>query len=166
MQRRENVVILPHESIPRVMTPQQKNQALVWTGAQYVLLSVLVFGGKIFVPLLTGWALIAAALALTAWALVPFRATKLHISPLVAEGGTLVIEGPYRWIRHPMYASVLLAALGAVALDPTVVRIVSALLLLPVLYSKLTLEETFLREAYHGYDSYAVQTKRLIPGIW
>lgn len=148
------------------MTSQQKNQALIWTGAQYVLLAVLVFGGRIFVPSTAGWALMVAALALTGWAIVSFRATRLRITPMVAEGGTLVIDGPYRWIRHPMYTSVLLAAVGAVVLDPTVVRITCSILLPPVLYFKLTVEETFLREAYPEYDSYAVRTKRLIPGVW
>lgn len=148
------------------MTFQQKHRALFWTGAQYVLLAALLFGGRFFAAFSAGWGLLIAATALLAWALVPFRATRLRIVPMVAVGGTLVVEGPYRWIRHPMYSSVILAASGLVVIDPTILRIVSSLLLIPVLYSKMTLEEGFLREAYPEYASYSLRTKRLIPGIW
>ena len=74
--------------------------------------------------------------------------------------------GKGRWVRHPMYASVLLAAIGAVMLDATSLRIGAFLLLLPTLYGKLSVEEELLREAYPGYAEYASRTKRVVPGVW
>ena len=148
------------------MTQSQKLRAYLWTGLQYALLAALVLGGKTFVFSIPGWTLIGAAVGLTGWALIAFQATRLNITPVVAKGGTHIVSGPYRVIRHPMYASVLLAAIGAVWLDPTWIRAVAGVLLVPTIVGKAHIEEELLRTSYPSYAEYAAKTKRIIPGVW
>lgn len=154
------------------MDISRRRRAVAWTIGQYALLIVLVLGGNLpaFRPTsassVIGWSLLTASVLLTFWALWAFRATRLHLTPLVREGGSLVVSGPYRWVRHPMYTAVLLLSAGLVALDPTWLRIGAAALMMPALAGKLRVEEELLRQAYPGYAEHERRTKRLLPGIW
>jgi protein-S-isoprenylcysteine O-methyltransferase Ste14 len=139
---------------------------------QYTLLLVLGFGGQLPFPstrslsAILGWGAITAAGLLTLWAAWAFRETRLHLTPLVREGGTLIVTGPYRWVRHPMYTAVLLLSAGLTVLDPTWLRIGATILMVPALAGKLTVEEELLRLAYPAYGDHAQRTKRMIPGVW
>ncbi len=141
-------------------------RALGWTVLQYALLLIVVLAGRILVASALGWGLIALGVALTAWSVWAFRQTRIHLTPIVREGGSHITTGPYRWVRHPMYTSVLLLAAGCVALDPTIPRIIAAVLLVPALVGKLTVEEELLHRAYPTYADHVKRTKRLVPGIW
>lgn len=150
----------------------QRAGAIAWTAGQYALFVPLAIGGSAPFPpdastsSIAGWSLLTASGALTLWALWAFRATRLHVTPLVRQGGTLIVSGPYRWVRHPMYTAVLLLSAGLVVLDPTWLRIGAAVLMMPVLVLKLSVEEELLHQAYPEYDGYRRGTFRLLPGIW
>ena len=81
----------------------------------------------------------------------------------IKEEHVLIRRGPYRYVRHPIYAGVLLALLGsAVALDRW-----RALLGFVLIFASLRIksrhEESRLRAALPGYDAYASETAALIP---
>ena len=48
-----------------------------------------------------------------------------------------VIDGAYAYVRHPMYAGLLLAGIGFSVIDPTAVRLIGSLALLFVLDAKV-----------------------------
>lgn len=105
------------------------------------------------------------ALALASWAWVVFP--RAHFSTQPEPRAPRIVErGPYRWIRHPMYAasetlvwsgvlshlSPLTFAIGAACTAAVVVRI--------------TDEEKLLRERIPGYAEYAARTKRFVPFVF
>jgi protein-S-isoprenylcysteine O-methyltransferase Ste14 len=100
------------------------------------------------------------------WALASMPLHQMRIVPEVHPRGHLVRRGPYRWIRHPMYAAVLLAAGGLVATDPAPFRIAMGLALAVLLVVKLVREERLLRAAYPDYAAYQAATRRLVPWVW
>ena len=106
------------------------------------------------------------ALYLAAWAFRSFHLRQLRIAPEVAPGAKLVTRGPYRWIRHPMYAAVLLLTLSLVLSRPTLDRAVAWLILLADLIGKLRYEETLLAKRFPEYSQYRKRTKRLIPFVY
>lgn len=106
------------------------------------------------------------AAALGAWALLAMRHSKLRVQPEVAPGATLVTAGPFRRIRHPMYAAVLLMLAALVADAASPLRAGLWLALLAVLVIKLRREERFLRAHFPGYADYTRATARLVPGLW
>ena len=106
------------------------------------------------------------ALYLAAWAFRSFNLRQLRIAPEVAAGAKLVTRGPYRWIRHPMYAAVLLLTLSLVLSRPTLDRAVAWLILLADLIGKLQYEETLLAKRFSEYSSYKKRTKKLIPFVY
>jgi protein-S-isoprenylcysteine O-methyltransferase Ste14 len=162
-----------HERIAKDSTVMRaRTRAIVWTTGQYTLFVALAFGGSLPFPperstwSVVGWMLLTASGLLTLWALWAFRATRVNLTPLVREGGSLVVTGPYRWVRHPMYSAVLLLTVGLVVLDPAWVRLTAAVLMVPTLVLKLSVEEELLHQAYPDYDRYRRGTFRLIPGVW
>ena len=59
------------------------------------------------------WLEVAGGL-IAVWALATMPPRQLRVFPEVATGAQLIRRGPYRWVRHPMYLSVLVTALALV----------------------------------------------------
>ena len=97
------------------------------------------------------------------WAVLTMRIQRLHIFPEVPEGSRLIVHGPYRWIRHPMYTSVLLVTFAWTMTDPRLYRLGLWMMLFGVLWVKLRYEEQLLIQQFPSYGSYQQQTHRLIP---
>jgi protein-S-isoprenylcysteine O-methyltransferase Ste14 len=102
--------------------------------------------------------------------LVARAATDLqhNLTPLPRprDGATLVTSGAYRFVRHPIYGGVLLAAIGwslAWASIPSLVLSGGLLLFFDL---KARREEVWLRAELSGYDGYARRTRRLLPWIY
>jgi protein-S-isoprenylcysteine O-methyltransferase Ste14 len=79
----------------------------------------------------------------------------------------LIRGGPYRWVRHPIYAGLLLALLGsAMALNEWRGPIGVALITLAVL-RKIIVEEQFLTELFGDeYRRFRTAVPALIPRPW
>ena len=90
------------------------------------------------------------------------------LSPLPAPKASaeLIEHGIYRFVRHPIYTGLMLAALGGsiYAVSPLALLLSGALAV--VLDLKSRREEMWLRERFPGYAAYASRTRRFIPGIY
>jgi len=111
--------------------------------------------------------LMAACFGLGMWAMK----TNRFFSPVVRiqkeRGHTLVTGGPYRFIRHPGYASALVGyPCGAIVLGSWW-SLLPLLPLLGLLLRRAILEDRFLHEHLAGYCEFAQRVRfRLIPGVW
>ena len=145
-------------------------------GGGWVAAQVVVFGAfAVIAPQAGGDApvgfRIAGAALIAAGLLVSLRAAMklgraLTPFPKPVENGRLCREGPYRWVRHPIYAGVLLIAAGWAAWWQSV----PAALLLPFVFAffafKARAEERWLLAAWPEYRDYAKATKALIPCVY
>ena len=86
----------------------------------------------------------------------------------VREGHTLVTEGIYRGVRHPMYSSLLLYGLGQALAVPNWVAGPSYLVAIAVLFAlRVRPEERMMLEEFGPrYEQYMARTKRLVPRVW
>jgi protein-S-isoprenylcysteine O-methyltransferase Ste14 len=107
-----------------------------------------------------------AALLLGAWAILTVRIGNVNVVPDPRQGAVLVQSGPYRWIRHPMYAALLLGTLALVLASPSALRWGLWIVLLIDLVVKLHYEERMLLAHFAGYGAYQAASKRLIPYIY
>lgn len=103
-----------------------------------------------------------AAVLLMIWARVTFGLRSFHFEAHPTQGG-LVTNGPYRFIRHPIYAAILYFTAAAVLTRPAAMTISCGLLIAGGLALRISCEEKLVREMYPEYDNYARQTRRVIP---
>lgn len=98
--------------------------------------------------------------------LVAARDLGRSLTPVPEPNGAgLRTRGLFRWVRHPMYAAVLMVVVGvAFARGSWVVwGLMAALALFFEL--KTRREERSLMNAYEGYEAYAAATGKFLPGL-
>ena len=85
----------------------------------------------------------------------------------VMEGHTLVAEGVYRRIRHPMYASQMLLSLAQILLLQNWIAGPAGLLLfLPLYLVRVPREEQMMSEQFGAdYRAYMARTGRILPRL-
>jgi len=85
----------------------------------------------------------------------------------VETGQGVISTGPYRVVRHPMYAALMLMLVFTSTALGTWVVLPLTLLMVPLLVNRLIHEERTLHRELAGYDEYCRRTRyRLIPGIY
>ena len=101
--------------------------------------------------------LLCGAVILGLWTLSANRPGNFNIRPVPRSGGTLIVHGPYRRIRHPMYVSLMLAGLGAARVSPQAVTALTWPALALVLTLKAVVEERMLILTYPEYRDYCAK---------
>ena len=122
---------------------------------------------------LVSWLLLTGSAALAVAGFVTLRRVRGKPGPRTKrsqyafeETATLVTTGPYRYIRHPLYASLVLLAWGAALKGAGVFSLLFALCASGLLYVACYQEELENLERFgESYDAYMERTKMLIPGI-
>jgi protein-S-isoprenylcysteine O-methyltransferase Ste14 len=94
-----------------------------------------------------------------------------YLSPAVRiqreRGQKVVNTGPYRHVRHPMYAGFALYVMGTALLLGSWVGLISGFLLIAAVARRAIFEEQTLERELPGYDDYMKSVRyRLIPGVW
>ena len=77
----------------------------------------------------------------------------------------LVTNGPYRWVRHPMYTSFFLSAAGNLLMTANWLASVPSLVAVTWMYlGRYAAEEEMMREKFgEAYQLYMQKTGRLLP---
>jgi protein-S-isoprenylcysteine O-methyltransferase Ste14 len=91
---------------------------------------------------------------------------NFNIAPDLKTGAIFVYKGPYRYIRHPMYATLIVSQLCLIINYFTIIRLIAFLVLFSVLFIKMIIEEKILSVEFDGYKDYILKTKRIIPFIY
>ncbi|HEY1511669.1 MAG TPA: isoprenylcysteine carboxylmethyltransferase family protein [Solirubrobacteraceae bacterium] len=77
----------------------------------------------------------------------------------------LVVTGPYRYVRHPIYSGILLAILGTALATNLYWLIAAALLGIYFVYSASVEERLLTASLASQYKCYQAKTKMLIPFV-
>ena len=89
-----------------------------------------------------------------------------HFASEEAAAG-LMTGGPYRFVRHPRYASILLLGLSLPLVFASILGWPLWFVLLAAIRWRIEREEPHLRELFgNAYDAYASRTARLLPGVY
>jgi protein-S-isoprenylcysteine O-methyltransferase Ste14 len=83
------------------------------------------------------------------------------------RGHIAITEGPYRFVRHPMYVGLILGVLAAPPILGSGWAFVPAAVTAALIVVRTMLEDSTLRSGLAGYEEYVQRTRyRLLPGVW
>lgn len=114
-----------------------------------------------------GSAAVFAAVGVVWWCAAAnhFLSTRSRIQS--ERGHTVVRHGPYRFVRHPMYAARTVLIIGSALMLGSWFALVPAALIAVLLVLRTLLEDRMLRAELTGYREYAEHVpERLVPGLW
>ncbi len=85
---------------------------------------------------------------------------------LLPQARNVVADGPYAYLRHPMYAGGILITLGELWLrwSPLAILVCAVAVLAQLV--RIQMEERLLENQFPSYRSYRARTSALIPGIY
>jgi protein-S-isoprenylcysteine O-methyltransferase Ste14 len=79
----------------------------------------------------------------------------------------VVITGPYKYIRHPMYLGIIILFLSLGPALGSFLAMIPGGLIVILFISRTAKEDQMLQEELEGYSDYTKQVRfRLVPGIW
>ena len=85
----------------------------------------------------------------------------------VDRGHTVCTTGPYRYVRHPMYAGNILFLLFFPLALGSLYSFIPAFIIAVLFVIRTSLEDRTLQEELPGYKEYSQEVRyRLLPGVW
>jgi protein-S-isoprenylcysteine O-methyltransferase Ste14 len=159
--------------------PWWKGQRGEWYVVVQGLLFALIIFGPRTVPGLPSWtspfaeiaSAVGAALALAGGALavaglLGLGRDNLTALPYPRDESTLVVSGPYRLVRNPIYSGLIFAAFGYALWVNGWLTLGYAALLFVFFDVKSRKEERWLAEKFPDYPAYQARVRKLIPWVY
>ncbi len=147
----------------------------VWAGLQYLALPLVAgldarfhWSGEVGLAWHgLGVVIYSFSLAVSGWSMI----TNAYFSTAVRiqsdRGQQVCKSGPYRFIRHPGYASFFVQSVGMAVLLGSWWALIPAFLAGGTMIARTSLEDRMLLAELEGYQQYAQEVKyRLLPGVW
>lgn len=150
--------------------------AFIGTFNLFLIAEFAVLGGRLF-----RWASIGLLL-LTRWGgvivgiiglILFFRVHQVlgknfSYTTRIQEEQVLIIDGPYRFVQHPMYSAFLLFSIAFFLITANLlVGLFWVIGVFLVIFVRIQREEEGLREKFGKvYEEYSQKTAKIIPGVW
>jgi protein-S-isoprenylcysteine O-methyltransferase Ste14 len=113
-----------------------------------------------------GLGLAVAGLLYTVWARVVLG-SNWSSTVTVKDRHQLIVAGPYKYTRHPIYTGLITAAVGTALASGEVRAVFGVGFLVWAFELKLRVEERFMRDQFgRAYEAYCANVKRLVPFIY
>ena len=111
--------------------------------------------------------IITSGYVLGSYALIENRFFSGMVRIQIDRGHHVITTGPYRWMRHPGYASAILTYLGTPIFLDSGWAFLPVFFLWVILIIRTSLEDKTLQAELEGYREYSGRVRyRLIPGVW
>ena len=146
-----------------------------WVALQSVLLVLVFASGTLGQPLdggpgrvalaIAGAVLLAAGLGLSLQGFAQ-QGRQFTTMPRPKGSAQLIVDGPYRLVRHPMYGGLVIASFGAALFTASGMTLLLAAVALGFFTLKSMREEAWLEERFPDYPAYRSRTRRLIPWVY
>ncbi len=90
---------------------------------------------------------------------------NFRVYPEIKPKSQLVVTGPYRFIRHPMYTSLILLLTGTTLYQNHFINYIGLAVVIVAVFLKAKKEEYLLIDRYPEYIKYMDNTSRFVPFV-
>lgn len=116
---------------------------------------------------IAGTILYLVCFVLVYWAMV----TNEHFEGTVRiqkdRNHRVITNGPYRFVRHPGYLSMILGSFSGCFIIGSVYSLIPTVIAITAVIVRTYLEDRTLQNELSGYSDYVKRTRfRLVPGVW
>ena len=133
---------------------------------EYVCIIFILISGDIFPLSIVNIIILVLSLSFGFWYLWTVKFKRFNLTINYPKNARIVPVGPYKYVRHPVFLTILLIT-GVVVLEHySLGRISVWLLLLAVLHIKIMHEERIISHRNTDYLIYKRSTKMLIPFLY
>ncbi len=116
---------------------------------------------------IAGLILVVLGYTFGSWALIANAYFSAVVRIQAERGHTVIREGPYRYVRHPAYASSIVTFLAFPLMLASLWALIPAVFTILAVILRTSLEDRTLLDELPGYYQYAQETRyRLLPGVW
>ncbi|NRD24587.1 isoprenylcysteine carboxylmethyltransferase family protein [Winogradskyella litoriviva] len=107
----------------------------------------------------------SASVVLMIWSRITFGIKSFNASSNTIKE-KLVTNGPYKWLRHPIYAAIIYFFIGCLIAYPNIKTLIAVIVIVICTYVRMLLEEKELLIAFKDYAQYSKKVKRIIPFVF
>ena len=132
---------------------------------QFALIGLMVLFSNGVLSSAVGMGIFLLGAVLGLWAISHNQLGNFNIKPVIKDGSKLITTGIYKWVRHPMYSSVMLMMLGVLVASLSILELLLFLLLIGVLLLKAKREESLWLSHNEAYTAYKKSSKFFIPFV-
>jgi len=112
-------------------------------------------------------AVVILGYAVLAWAAISNEYFSRLVRIQEERGHNVIISGPYHYIRHPGYFSLILCAIAQPLMLGSFWALIPAIFTVIILFVRTNLEDKTLQEELTGYADYTLQVRyRLFLRVW
>jgi len=116
---------------------------------------------------IVGLVLYVTGFLLMAWALITLGRSYQLGGSVPRPEDKMIMDGPYKLIRHPMYTAALSISLGLTCLIQSAAFFCVFFIYLVLILPLISMEEDELRKVYGGqYVAYQQKARKLIPFVY
>jgi len=133
---------------------------------EYACVLLILFTGNILPVSIMNILIFVLSIFLGLWYIWTVRYNRFNLNTNYPKDARIVPVGPYKYVRHPVYLSILLLTLVIVVEHYSMIRAIAWILLLLILFIKLIHEERIITRRNSDYLIYKRNTKRLIPFVY
>ena len=106
-----------------------------------------------------------AGVCMVLWARFTLGKRSFHVMAN-PTAGALVMSGPYRRIRHPLYLGFCLFTLAGIAAHFSLRTAICGAFIAGCVVLRIFCEESLVTQQYPEYQEYAARTWRLVPFVF
>ncbi|HIP47005.1 MAG TPA: isoprenylcysteine carboxylmethyltransferase family protein [Campylobacterales bacterium] len=111
------------------------------------------------------WVCLLIATVMALWIFTHNRVGNFNVVPEIRDNAKLIVTGPYRFVRHPMYSALILFMLGIILWHFNWVNVLCLSIMIAVISLKSFREERLWSSYHKDYLDYKARTKMIIPFI-
>ncbi|HIP46016.1 MAG TPA: isoprenylcysteine carboxylmethyltransferase family protein [Campylobacterales bacterium] len=137
----------------------------ILVGIQFLMIFAILLP-KSTIQLITWWWVLPLIASVTAlWIFTHNRVGNFNITPEIRKDAKLIVTGPYRFVRHPMYSSLILFMVGVVLHWFSFLNVMFLIIMIFALSLKAFREEKLWHVNDDSYEDYKKRTTMIIPYI-